>query len=653
MRIGGPATLIRVNEGRLFDRFLVFSASKTEAGVPALRIGRDSEGGVDERVEHEKPAEVSSGTAAPPSSFIGDVRALLADAGTGPDRRKLPLLAFGIVAVLVLNMVGQVALNTWNGAFFDSLEARDLGRFLPLFGLFFVIVGLLLVAVVAQTWFQELFKIRFRAGLSRALMDRWLAPGRAYRLPFMGEQGSAPDQRMQEDTRLCSELTTELSVGILQSAMLLVTFVAVLWKLSPDLRFDLFGIRVVIPAYMVWIAVGYAGIGSGLTWLVGRRLIPLNTARYAREADLRFALVRVNENAEGVALYGGEPDERRSLDLVLETVLRATRKVSAALSQLTWITSGYGWVAMVVPIIAAAPAFFLGSMSFGELMMVVGAFHQVQTSLRWFVDNFPRIADWRSAVHRVSMFRDALAAVDEDTTADRIALEPHPEGLLAFEHVAIALIDGSIVVEEADAEIRTGERVLLEGPSGSGKSTIFRVVAGLWPWGSGRVLLPPAERQMFMPQRPYLPLGTLRAAVCYPASADAFPSDAVETALRRVGLGEFEEALDRDERWDKSLSLGQQQRIAFARLLLHRPDWVFMDEATSALDDDNQAAMLRLFDEDLKTATVLSIAHRAGLESFHTRTIRLVKTSSGSKLFGPVRRHGNKSAGWKRLFRAR
>ncbi len=601
--------------------------------------------------EAEETAHIREAPSTP--SFLRDVGGILKDIRAGKDRGPLIRLALGIVAVLVLNMIGQVQLNTWNGAFFDSLEARDLNRFLPLFGVFFVIVGLLLAAVVAQTWLQELLKIRLRSALSRSLLDRWLTPGRAYRLPFVGETGAAPDQRMQEDSRLCSELTTELSVGILQSSLLLVTFVAVLWGLSPDLAFNVAGVHLVIPGYMVWIAIGYAGIGSGLTWMVGRRLIPLNTERYAREADLRFALVRVNENAEGVALYGGEVDERRGLDGYVEAVLKATRRVSVALSRLTWITSGYGWVAMVVPIIAAAPGFFMGELTFGELMMVVGAFHQVQTSLRYFVDNFPRIADWRSAVYRVAMFRDALAGVDEDTSADRILIEPHPEGRLSFENVAIALIDGSIVVEDATAEIEFGERVLLEGESGSGKSTIFRVVAGLWPWGSGRVRVPPADQQMFMPQKPYLPLGTLRAALSYPAAPDAFPGEDVETALERVGLGEFLDGLDRDDRWDKSLSLGQQQRVAFARLLLHRPRWVFMDEATSALDDANQESMLRILDEDLKDATVLSIAHRSGLEAFHTRSIRLVKTPSGSKLFGPRKRTERRHAGWRRLFAAR
>ncbi len=619
--------------------------TKTESETSAATGGRTTQARTEAGRENHAP---------PPSeaSLPHDGRVLLADVLQDGDRRPLALLAGGIVAALVANMVGQVQLNTWNGAFFDSIEERDLERFMPLFRVFFLIVAVLLAAVVAQTRLQELFKIRLRGALSRSLLDRWFEPGRAYRLPFMGPQGAAPDQRMQEDARLCADLTTELSVGMLQSAMLLVTFVAVLWGLSPELRLGVAGVAIVVPGYMVWIAVGYAGIGSGLTWIVGKRLIALNTERYAREAELRFALVRVNENAEGVALYGGERDERRNLDASVASVLAVGRRVSIALSRLTWITSGYGWIALVVPIIAAAPGFFMGELTFGELMMVVGAFHQVQASLRWFVDNFPKIADWRSAMHRVAMFRDALAAVDEDAAADRIVVERHPEGLLSFENVAISLIDGSIVVEEATAEIARGERVLLEGESGSGKSTIFRVVAGLWPWGSGRVRVPPAAEQMFMPQRPYLPLGALRAALAYPAAPQTFSDEAIKSALERVGLGEFLPALDRDERWDKTLSLGEQQRVAFARLLLHRPRWIFMDEATSALDDANQASMLRLFDEELKGATVLSIAHRAGLEAFHTRRLRLVKTPTGSKMFVPRQRPEKRRNGWRRFIGA-
>lgn len=550
-------------------------------------------------------------------------------------RKGWPMLrlSLAILVVLIANMFGQVRLNEWNGAFFDAVEKRATSAFFDQLLVFVVIVAVLLALVVAQTWLQERLKIRLRERLTQVLLDLWLKPNHAYQLGFMGKSGSQPDQRMQEDCRLFSELSTELGVGMLQALLLLVSFIGVLWGLSSPVTFTIAGNAITIPGYMVWVAVGYAGIGSGLTWLVGRPLIRLNTERYAREAELRFALVRVNESAESVALYNGEPDERRSLDEFVEAVLKASRRLSSGLARLTWITSGYGWLAIVVPILAAAPDYFAGRLSFGEMMMVVGAFNQVQSALRYFVDNFPKIADWRSAVLRVATFRQAALDLDEVAAENRrIDIAPHPKGWLSFEGVSIALNDGSILIEDATAEIKPGERVLIMGESGAGKSTLFRAISGLWPWGSGKVRVPKPEEMMFLPQRPYLPLGTLRAAISYPASPDTFDDSDVRAALERCGLGEFLDMLDRHERWDRSLSLGQQQRVAFARVILHKPHWVFMDEATSALDEENQASMLALFENELKGASVMSIGHRPGLEEFHTRTLHIRKTSEGAVL---------------------
>lgn len=549
--------------------------------------------------------------------------------------KAILLLLAGLVLVLVANMVGQVRLNTWNGQFFDAIQKKDLSGFWTHLVAFLWIAGGLLCLVVAQTWLQETLKMRVRESLSTMLLDRWMAPRYAYWLSFAGERGAAADQRLQEDSRLFADLSTELGVGLLQSTLLLVTFTGVLWGLSTNVTLQFGGEAWHIPGYMVWVAILYAGIGSGLTWLVGRPLIRLNTDRYAREADFRFALVRIGENAEGVALHGGEADERRNLDGSLGQVLSAMRRLSGALSRLTWITSGYGWLAMVVPVLAAAPGYFSGDLSFGGLMMVVGAFTQVQTALRYFVDQFPRFADWRSAIGRVSLFKEAMEDLEDDIdTQERLELAPHPEGKLAFEGVSISLIDGRTVIDDATAVIEPGERVLITGESGSGKSTLFRAVAGLWPWGSGRVLVPPEEERMFMPQRPYMPLGTLRQAISYPSGPDRFDDDAIAAAMERCGLADFEDKLGEERRWDRSLSLGQQQRVAFARVLLHRPKWVFMDEATSALDDDSQADMLALFQDELADTTILSIAHRPGVEAFHTRTLRLEKHRDGTRLFG-------------------
>ena len=552
-----------------------------------------------------------------------------------PDRntRQIALMSLGIGLILIANVFGQVRLNEWNGTFFDALEQRGLADFGRQLVLFLEIAGVLLGLVVAQTWLQQLLKIRLRERLTARQLDAWLAEGRAYRLAMTSELGVNPDQRMQEDTRLLTELSVELGIGVLQSTMLLVSFVGVLWTLSAQVSFTVAGMEVVVPGYMVWCAVAYALLGSFLTWLVGHPMIQLNAQRYAREAEFRFALVRVSENVESIALYGGEGNERRGLDQPLRNVLAAMRRLSGALSRLTWITSGYGWLAMVVPILVAAPSYFGGHLSLGGLMMVVGAFNQVQIALRYYVDNFPRFADWRAALRRVSEFCEAADQADEvDDTAPRLTFAAHPREALAFEHVSLLLANGTAVVSRATAEIGPGERVLITGPSGSGKSTLMRAIAGLWPWGSGTILLPPREQMMFMPQRPYLPLGTLGSAVTYPAPPGRFPASEVVEVLGRVGLEELVPMLDVEERWDKALSIGQQQRLAFARLLLQRPRWVFLDEATSALDEDNQMRVMAIFDRDLPETAVISIGHRPGLEVFHNRTLELVEAPDGARL---------------------
>ncbi|HEY9539895.1 MAG TPA: ABC transporter ATP-binding protein/permease [Kiloniellaceae bacterium] len=550
-------------------------------------------------------------------------------------RYRLPvgLLTGGIVAVLVGNMIGQIELNQWHGAFFDALESQNIGAFGNQLLIFLAIVAGLLAMVVGQTWIQEMLKVRLREWLTHHLLDEWLIAGRAYRLGLAGQIGVNPDQRIEEDTRKLTELSAQLGAGLLHALMLLVTFIGILWALSSNVVFVVDGSSFTIPGYMVWCAILYAFIGSFLTWRVGQPLIALNTERYAREADLRFALVRVSESAESIALFGGERDERRQLEGNLDRVILSMRQLSGGLARLTWITSGYGWIAIVVPIVVASPGYFSGGLTLGGMMMVVGAFNQVQSSLRWFVERFPDIADWRATLQRVSAFKAAVAKLEQiDDSIDSIRLVRDSRDKLCFEDVSVLLSDGRVVIAEATVEIGRGERVLIVGESGAGKSTLFRAVAGLWRWGSGTIRVPEPDSMMFMPQRPYLPLGTMRAAITYPDAPDAFPAAEVEAVVKRVGLAEFLEALDVEARLDKSLSLGQQQLIGFARLLLHRPSWVFLDEATSALDEVSQRRVMSIFDHELSGATVLSIGHRPGLEAFHTRTLHLVRTPAGAML---------------------
>lgn len=550
-----------------------------------------------------------------------------------PGGRRVMAIFVASIVVTIGNMVGQVWLNEWNGQFFDALARKEMAEFLRHLWMFVVIVAVLLALTVAQTFLQERLKLRLREWIARHLLVAWLKPMRVYQLSFAGPYGRNPDQRLQEDTRLLGDLTADLGCGLVYSLFQIVAFVGVLWALSAQVAFDVAGHHVAIPGYMVWCAIAYALTGSGLTWLVGRPLIALNAERYAREAEFRFALVRVNESGESIALHGGEEDEHRHLGGSLEVVIDVMRRISSSLAHLTWITAGTGWLSLVVPILVAAPAYFGGTLSLGGLIMVAGAFSQVQWAMRWFVDNFSRLADWRAAVHRVARFRevlDDLPAIEEG--AEEIKRGLHPQGNLAFEGVRILLPDGHVIIDEASASFMPGDRVLIVGETGAGKSTLFRAVAGLWPWGSGTILTPPSEAMAFLPQRPYLPLGTLRNAVTYPSLPGDFSDADVRQALERCDLGSLVAKLDREERWDRELSLGEQERIAFARLLLHKPGWVFLDEATAALDEESQRHIMGLFDDELKSTTVLSIGHRPDLAVYHTRTLQLIHGRGGALL---------------------
>src|ERR1700736_2606997 len=356
-----------------------------------------------------------------------------------PQRTKLLLLVVAIVAVIGATAFGQIRLNAWNQPFYDALAHKDLRGFLHQLVVFGVIAGGLLVLNVAQAWLNQTTKVKLREGLVRDLFDEWLKPRRAFHLVNAGEMGTNPDQRIHEDARHLTELTTDLGIGLLQSSLLLGSFIGVLWILSQNVIFHVSGRSFGIPGYMVWCALIYAGTASWLSWRVGSPLINLNSERYAREADLRYALVRLNEHSDSVALYGGELDEKRSLTIELEQVLRVMRQIVSATTRLTWITAGYGWFTIIAPIVVAAPGYFGGDLSFGALMMVVGAFIQVQQALRWFIDNFSTLADWRATLLRIASFRETVLTMDGlGATSNRIEFEQAKGGKLIFEHLEVA-----------------------------------------------------------------------------------------------------------------------------------------------------------------------------------------------------------------------
>ena len=543
-----------------------------------------------------------------------------------PVRNTLFWLSGALFLVIAVTAYGQIRLNNWNQPFYDALSRRDFEQFLLQLGVFGVIAGALLALNVAQRWLGETLKLRLRQGLVRDLIQNWMQPGRAFHLANAGAMGVNPDQRMHEDARHLTELSADLGVGLLQSSILLVTFVSVLWSLSADFVFHLGSRHFAVPGYMVWAAIVYSGSASLLSYWVGRSLIDRNAQRYACEADLRFSLVRVNEHIDAIALASGEADEERRIEVDLAAVLAATGRLVSGLTNLAWITAGYGWFTLVAPILVAAPLYFAGNISFGGLMMASGAFIQVQSSLRWFVDNFSTIADWRATLLRVASFRRAV--IDIDVLHDiesRIAVASGDPDKISIDDLEIASPAGATMLEEKKVEIKAGERVLIVGESGTGKTLLFRALAGLWPWGAGRITRPRGEEILCMPRTPYLPPGTLREVLAYPSATETFEAAAYVNALVRLKLDRLEPLMDVSRRWDHELSEDEQQTLAFARVVLHAPPWVLIDEVLDSLDENARRCVLDLFAKDLPHTGVIHIGRADAHDHLFSRVLHLVK----------------------------
>jgi vitamin B12/bleomycin/antimicrobial peptide transport system ATP-binding/permease protein len=567
------------------------------------------------------------------SGLVPQLGTMIRALWSAPVRNTLFLLSGAISLVVAVSAYGQIRLNSWNQPFYDALSRHDFAHFLEQLGVFGLLAGALLVLNVAQRWLTETLKLRLRQGLGHDLIQNWMQPGRAFRLANAGPMGVNPDQRMHEDARHLTELSADLGIGLLQSSILLATFVAVLWSLSNNFSFHIGDRHIVVPGYMVWAAIVYSGSASLLSYWVGRSLIDRNSQRYAREADLRYSLVRVNEHIDAIALSGGEADEARRIEVDFAAVLAATGRLVIGLTNLTWITAGYGWFTLVAPILVAAPLYFAGNISFGGLMMASGAFIQVQSSLRWFVDNFSTIADWRATLLRVASFRRAV--IDTDVLHDvqsRIALVAGEPGKISIDDLEIASSSGCTMLEEKKIEIKTGERVLIVGESGTGKTLLFRALAGLWPWGAGRVVHPRGEELLYMPRTPYLPPGTLREVLAYPSPTESFEAAAYAGALVRLKLERLVPMLDVSQRWDRELSEDEQQTLAFARVVLHAPPWVLIDEVLDSLDEEARRGVVDIFLKDLLHTGVIHIGRAVAHDDFFARILHLVKDPAGRRL---------------------
>ena len=567
------------------------------------------------------------------SRLVPQVGMMLEAFWASPVRNTLLWLGGLIFLVIVTTAYGQIRLNRWNEPFYDALARRDVHEFLMQLWVFGVIAGVLLVLNVFQRWLTETIKLKLREGLTRDLVDLWMLPGRAFRLASAGPIGVNPDQRMHEDTRRLTELSADLGIGLLQAAILLVTFVSVLWTLSADFAFHVAGRVVPIPGYMVWAGVLYAGSASLLSYWVGRNLIGRNAERYAREADLRFSLVRVNEHIDAISLAAGEAEEARRIKLNLAAVLAATRALVIGHTNLTWVTAGYGWLTIVAPILVAAPLYFSSSLTFGGLMMAAGAFIQVQSSLRWFVDNFGTIADWRATLLRVASFRRAVlmsGALHDDS--GRLAFQDGAPDALRLDNLEIASPAGCTMLDDRKVEVKAGEHVLVVGEPGVGKTLLFRALAGLWPWGAGCIARPSGEPVFFVPRRPYLPPGTLREVLAYPRSVEDFGPHMFIDSLERMGLGRLTPMLDRTSAWDRELNWDAQQSLMLARLLIHEPRWVVIDEVLDAIDGETRTRALDILSRDLKDAAIIHIGRGKRVGPTFTRFFHLINDPESRRL---------------------
>jgi len=544
-----------------------------------------------------------------------------------PVGKTLIVLLALVLVVVIATAYATIRLNRWNQPFYDALSRRDMADFLRQLGVFCLIGGSLLVLNVAQRWLGETLKVRLREALVGDLLEAWLLPRRAFWLASSGAMGVNPDQRMHEDARKLCELSSDLGIGLLQASILLVGFVGVLWVLSSHFVLHMGGRDVAIPGYMVWSAVLYAGAGSLLSYWVGRDLIHRNADRYAREADLRSSLVRVNEHLDGIALASGEADELRRVQLDLAAVLAATRRLVTGLTNLTWVTAGFGYVTQVAPILIAAPMYFTGTVSFGGMMMAAAAFTQAQSSLRWFVDNFPAIADWRATLLRVASFQRALLTIDmEHRAGSRITYSEGEPGRLLIESLQVEAPGGFEMLRERHVEVRPGDRILIVGERGTSKTQLFRALAGLWPWGAGSITRPTGEQMLYFPRgTPYLPRGTLQEVLAYPLSVESFEEAACVHALSRLGLARLVPLLSQTRRWDRELTEDEQLSLAFARVLLHVPPWVVIDDTFGALERETLEHVIDVFAHELVRTGVIHVGSAETRDPLRSRVLHLIK----------------------------
>jgi putative ATP-binding cassette transporter len=550
-------------------------------------------------------------------------------------------LSATLLVVILLNVAASYAMNLWYRGIFDALEKKDAATVLHLSLLYFVILAVSVCFSVALVYARMTLQRCWRKWLTNNVIDRWLSSGRYYQLNLVAGEHQNPEYRIADDVRIAADAPVDFVSGITAAFLSAATFIAVLWTIGGALEFEAAGMHFYIPGFLVIAAVIYAIVASGSMLLIGRRFVSVSEQKNQSEAEFRYLLTRLREHGESIALIQGEEEERAGVGAALIKVLRSWRAICLQYMKTNAVSSTSGFIAPVLPIILCAPKYLQGTMSLGEVMQAASAFTIVQGAFNWLVDNYPRIADWTASARRAASLMVSLDALEEAERGEgvgRIDVSHDGEGAaLRLRDLSVTLDDGTAVLDDTDIAIKPGERVLVMGESGTGKSTLVRAIAGLWPWGDGQIEIRRGSKLMLLPQRPYIPLGTLRRAATYPDASESRSLEDIAAAFKRVGLEHLIESIEEEGPWDQTLSGGEKQRLAFARIFLHDPDIIILDEATAALDPGSQDQLMEVLSKRPEETTLVSVGHRPELEAFHNRKIVLERRKGGAKLVSDVK----------------
>lgn len=536
-----------------------------------------------------------------------------------------------LAAVIVIELATvwiNVLLNSWNNRFYNALQEHNWDSFVSELIYFTIIVTIFIVIAVYQLYLNQWLQIRWRKWMTERYLGDWLDSATHYRMQLQGDAADNPDQRITDDVKLFVDRTLNIGIGLLNSIVTLVSFVVILWTLSSAAPLHLFGKDIDFPGYMVWGALIYAVLGTWLTHLIGWPLVGLDFRQQQYEADFRFNLVRVRENSEQIALLDGDSAERQRLLTRFGSVVENWLGIMSRTKKVTAFTASYSQASVIFPFILVAPAYFANKMQLGGMMQTASAFGSVQGALSFFITTYRSLAEWQAVVARLDGFEAGIGMAKAlAVSPDSIQTVAAPNaGVIGLDDLLLKLPNGKPLVQTSGFRLRSGERTLVTGPSGSGKSTLFRAIAGIWPFGKGAISIPKGASLMMLPQRPYFPVGSLASAITYPSKDDTYSAAQLEEVLKLVGLPALAPRLAEDGHWNRTLSLGEQQRLGIARALLHTPQYLFLDEATASLDEPSEAQLYRLIVEKLPNTTIVSIGHRSTLDAFHQRQVSLKRT---------------------------